>query len=202
MFLIHSQMIELDINAAVSRVKEVKILRGADMVANNMGEYGAVCLVVRRPGCMFCREQAFTLSVLAAMRKDLFEGVGFFAIVKETGVDDEGLSQFHDKYFSFPTYRDQSWTFYEALGNRKLGLSVLLNRATVSSIICETFQRFRQKEGDGSAKGDGLVQGGIIFFGNDGRPKYAYQEETGMGLRVRDIIAAITAIKKQHSSGR
>ena len=166
------------------------------MVANHMGQHGAICLVVRRPGCSFCREQALTLSVLAAMQKDCFEGLGLFAIVKETGVDDEGLLEFHDTYFSFPTYRDQSWTFYEALGNRKLGFNLLWHPSTVFSIMCETFQRLSEKETDGN-KGDGLVQGGIVFFGKDGRPQYAYQEETGACLRVRDILAAIVAITKR-----
>ncbi|GKZ00993.1 hypothetical protein MPSEU_001050800 [Mayamaea pseudoterrestris] len=115
----------------------------------------------------------------------------------ETGVDDDGLLEFNEKYFTFPIYRDQTWTFYEALGNRKIGLSLLWNPFSVFSIMCETYQRIREKKIDGNMKGDGIIQGGIIFFGRDGQPKAAYQEETGVDLRIRDIIATLNAIRKE-----
>lgn len=131
------------------------------------------------------------------MHPKVCEGFGLFAIVKETGVDDEGLVEFHDKYFPHTTYRDQSWTFYEALGNRKVGFRMIFNPFTLFSLLCETFQRLREKKIEGNVKGEGLVQGGIIFFGRDGRVKYAYQEETGVDLRVRDIVAAMEAIRRE-----
>jgi hypothetical protein len=43
--------------------------------------------------------------------------------------------------------------------------------------------------------GEALVQGGIIIFGKDGKPKYSYEEETGSEIPSDDIIAALNAVK-------
>jgi hypothetical protein len=194
------QMIELDISVSPSHVKGTNMVRGADMIEKHSGKYGSICLVVRRPGCFFCRQQALTLSVLAALYPDM-DGFRLFAVVKETGVDDHGLIEYYDKYFTFPTYCDKSWALYTALGNRRVGFNLLWNPSSVFSILCESAQSLRAKSVDDSAnKGEGLVQGGIVFIGSDGKPKYAYQEETAVQLRVGDILAAIDAIKQQSSS--
>ena len=39
--------------------------------------------------------------------------------------------------------------------------------------------------------GEGLTLGGIIVFGSDGEPKYAYPEITGSELVIDDILAAL-----------
>lgn len=43
-------MIQLEMNPTISRVTEVNVLRGEEMVADHLGSYGALGLVVRRPG--------------------------------------------------------------------------------------------------------------------------------------------------------
>jgi len=67
-----------------------------------------------------CREIGQTISLLAAEANSPLKDFGLFAVVKETGVDDAGLLEFYEKYYSYPTYRDADWSFYTALGNKKL----------------------------------------------------------------------------------
>lgn len=92
-------------------VTESDSLKSEDMIKRHLGGNGAVCFVVRRPGCQ-------ALTKLSAN----LDGFGMFGLIKETGVDDEGLAEFNQKSFPFPLYRDADRAFYEALGNRKLSL--------------------------------------------------------------------------------
>jgi len=139
-----------------------------------------------------------TLSVLAAQKKELFQGFGMFAIVKETGVDDEGLVDFHDKYFSYPLFCDKSYSFYQALGDRKVSVGILINPVSLITMACSAYQRITSKGISGNVgKGEGLVQGGIIIFDTKGKPKYAYEEDTGHDLPVKDILAAVSAVRRE-----
>jgi len=140
---------------------------------------------------------------------------GFFAIIKETGVDDAGIVEFQSTYFPHPIYVNPDYSFYHALGDRRLGLYSFFNNYNPRDLIClffDSIRRMIRKKGivgnmniggtaaAAAAGGDGIVQGGIIFFGpNDnnngsntgtgtGRPQYAYEEETGKELPIAEIV--------------
>ena len=128
------------------------------------------------------------------------EGFGIFGVVKETGVDDEGLVEFSTKYFGsqYPLYCDKSRAFYQALGDRKVGLSALFNPFSLIGLICDAYTRLTSKSISGNVtKGEGVVQGGIIVFDKNGKPACMYEEETGVDLRVADIVAALKAVRLQ-----
>lgn len=140
--------------------------------------------------------------MLAAQKAELFEGFGMFGIVKETGVDDEGLVDFYDTYFSYPLFCDKSYSFYQALGDRKVSVSILLNPVSLISMACSAYDRITSKKISGNVgKGEGLVQGGIIIFDAKGKPRYAYEEDTGHDLPVKDILAAINAVRREQAEG-
>lgn len=141
-----------------------------------------------------CREEGRSLQYLAARDDKPLNGFGLFGIIKETGVDDEGLFKFHSKYFSSPMYKDPERAFYNLVGSRKIGVKGLLKM--VWNLNAST-KRWKETDVDGNLKGEGLVQGGVVIFGKDGKQKYIYQEATGDDIPINDIVAAVNAVKEQ-----
>lgn len=139
--------------------------------------------------------EALSLTVFAAMYPEAVKGFRIFGVVKETGVDDEGLAEFYQKYFSYPLYRDNTYAFYQALGDRKVGMGAILNPISLFGILCDAFNRIRSKQISGNFKGEGIVQGGIIVFDKDGKPACVYEEETGVDLRVAELAAALETVR-------
>jgi hypothetical protein len=143
------------------------------------------------------------LSVLAALyERPFLSGFRIFGIVKETGVDDDGLHEFHDKYFGkFPMYCDKSYTFYQALGDSKSielpSLWILLK-----SVLGGVWQRIQSKGITWNTKGEGITKGGLIIFDKKGKPRYAYQETLGHDLPVADIVYALETIRKEEEGER
>jgi len=93
---------------------------------------------------------------------------------------------------------DENFDFYRAFGGRKItdGFSFwsLLNPIKIIKFFLGMrgmSKRMKSKNLEGNLVGEGLKQGGIIVFGSDGEPKYAYPEVTGEALETNDIVAAL-----------
>lgn len=145
-----------------------------------------------------CREEGLDLKNFASKDGSPLDGFNLFGLVKEVGVDDAGLSDFHSKYYPYDLYRDEELVFYnEFLGRRTLGLSsISLNPIKIFRGLRSVSKRIKSKSIDGNLTGEGIIKGGVILFDKNGEAKYAYQEETGTELPVDDIAAAATAIKE------
>lgn len=129
----------------------------------------------------------------------LEEDFGVFGIVKEIGVDDDGLLEFHSQYYNHPLYLDSTKQFYAALGNNKLGLPSW-NPLRLWRGMKEVGRRMKDKNIEGNFKGEGLKQGGIIIFDSAGKPRAVYKEITGSEIPVSDLMEAINAIKKSEEN--
>jgi len=119
--------------------------------------------------------------------------------VKEVGVDDPGLYDFYNDYFTYPLYKDESQTFYTALGTRKLAISTW-NPIKMFRGMRNMSKRLSKKNISGNYKGEGIVQGGIIIFDAAGKARFAYREETGSEVPVEDIIAVVKELRKEGKS--
>lgn len=126
------------------------------------------------------------------------DGFGLFGVVKETGVDDEGLAIFGSEYFPHPLYRDEGLTFYEAMGSRNLGLNSLnsWNPFEIYRGYKDMSNRLEKKGIEGNMVGEGIIQGGLIIFGKDGVARYAYEEKTGHEIPVEDVMSALDAVRE------
>lgn len=119
-----------------------------------------------------------------------------FGVIKETGVDDVGLLEFGNKFFTETLYRDTGLLFYRALGDRKLSITGMLwgmiwNRTEYKALM----KRMKDKDIEGNLKGEGIKQGGVIIFDKTGEPKFAYLEETGKDIVVADLVSAVQAVR-------
>lgn len=141
-----------------------------------------------------CREEGRSLSYLAAREDKPLDGFGIFGVVKETGVDDEGLHAFQNRFFKFPLFRDDALSFYTLVGKRSMGVrnfaGLIWNGRSMN-------KRMTEKGIDGNLVGEGLKQGGVVVFDNKGKQQYIYQEITGNDIPINDIVAAVNAVKSQ-----
>lgn len=124
------------------------VFTGEEVLRENSGAMGSLCFVVRRPGWPLVRGDARIL--LSKIAKGTNEedtspqllGFKLLAIVKETGVDDEGLREFRNDYFPYPTYKDQERVFYTALGSGKISFG--FNPLGIIKMIQDSFKRIKE----------------------------------------------------------
>ena len=147
----------------------------------------SLVFLVRRPGCAACREHGQQLTELAMEDKS----VPFWAIVKETGIEEQGILTFFSDFFHYPIYKDEKWKTYKAMGDRKLTPFQLVKQFLGSK------SRWAKKGIPNRFKGgDVWVQGGILLF-KRGKLRYAYEEEFGKELVIADIRAAIKSLQEE-----
>jgi AhpC/TSA antioxidant enzyme len=165
----------------------------------------SLCFVVRRPGCILCREHGQQLSELAAEWRERYKNVTatkntlpprLWGTVKEVHVDDEGLLEFHREYFTFPLYHDVEQTLYNvALGRRTILSLPTWNPWRLYRGFADLRQRLASKpQLAGNLKGEGMIQGGFLLFDAQGHLRYALLEEIGNPLNLDDIRAAMDTI--------
>jgi AhpC/TSA antioxidant enzyme len=163
----------------------------------------SLCFVVRRPGCILCREHGQQLSELAAEWRERYNATTntlppprLWGTVKEVHVDDEGLLEFQREYFTFPLYQDVEQTLYNvALGRRTILSLSTWNPWRLYRGFADLRQRLASKpQLTGNLKGEGLIQGGFLLFDAQGQLRYALLEEIGNPLNLDDIRAAMDTI--------
>ena len=118
------------------------------------------------------------------------KGFHLRSIVKETGIDDEGLKEFQTEYFPYPTYKDTKLTFYNALGSGKLSLG--FNPFAMISFMMDSMKRIKELGVKNyNTKGEGFLQGGWILFDREGIPQAAFQENAKKRVPIEDILKEV-----------
>jgi len=214
-WLTKSKLIPIDFQPKIGDLiieEKDMMLRGNEVVKRHTGKHGSIAFIVRRPGWVLCREHGQQLTNLKNKKSaaetnnnnnndnKFLDGFELFGIVKETGVDDAGLTDFHENHYPYPTYRDENLDFYNAFGENKkitdsMSWSMLLNPFKLYGGMKEVGARMKKKGIEGNMVGEGLKTGGIIIFDNAGQPKYSYPEITGYELNEDDLLAAVQSVR-------
>ena len=121
-------------------VEETDVFTGREVLTTNPGSVGTLVFVVRRSGWPLVRGDARILQ--SKVDAEEFKSFNLRAIVKETGVDDEGLNEFATEYFPYPTYKDQALTFYNSLGSGELSLG--FNPVAMIKFILDSLKRTKE----------------------------------------------------------
>jgi len=109
------------------------------------------------------------------------------SIVKETGIDDEGLKEFITEYFPYVCYKDQDRVFYKNLGSGTMSLG--FNPMNMIKLIMNSKKMMKDfNVSSWNTKGEGLLQGGWILFDTDGIPRAAFQEDAKKRIPIDKII--------------
>ena len=153
-----------------------------------------IVFAVRRPGCVLCREHGKQLSNLSSTQ------IAVLGVVKEIGVDDAGLQEFHRNYFnSWPIYLDEEMQLYKAMGNRSI-----LKVKTLFQMITgmrKLSRRMSQKGIGGNMVGEGTIQGGILIFDAKGDLVHVQPETIMNEINMIEIAQVLETIVGEEDPG-
>lgn len=143
-----------------------------------------IVFAVRRPGCVLCREHGKQLSNLSSSK------IAVLGVVKEIGVDDAGLNEFHKDYFnSWPIFLDEELHLYKAMGNRSI-----FKVKTLFKLIAgmrKLGRRMSQKGIGGNMVGEGTIQGGILIFDAKGNLVHVLLENITNEINMVEIAQVL-----------
>lgn len=154
-----------------------------------------VLYLIRRPGCVLCREEAQELQKNKPKLDAL--GVKLVGIVKEW--DEAEIKDFQTKFWSSSDlYFDEKKELFSALSNgeiRKLSMADMLNPFGAA---WKNVRRARKVVTDHNLKGEGLIPGGLMVLrSGTGGVVYAHQEQTfGDHAPMSEVLAAAKTAAK------
>ena len=134
----------------------------------------SVCFVIRKPGCIICKEQGQILSNMISSFSN--NKVTAWAVIKEINVDNDRLLEMYQKHFNYPFFLDSKKKMYKALGNRKPNFFKVLLRMKQS---LKRIKSQKHIEGTIFSPGEGITLGGILIFDEEGQIRYAFHEKSG-----------------------
>ncbi|ESO09853.1 hypothetical protein HELRODRAFT_73106 [Helobdella robusta] len=137
---------------------------------------GAVIMVVRRPGCILCREEAAELTKLKQKFND--KNFSLFAVVHEL----MGVEEFRN-FFDGEVFLDPERKFYGPK-ERWMSLAGLLRPSVWLSLI-----RAKRKHVSGNTEGEGRLLGGLFVIGPGDKGILLEHRESEFGNHVdRELL--------------
>ncbi|KAL6780906.1 SELU1 [Auxenochlorella protothecoides x Auxenochlorella symbiontica] len=145
-------------------------------------------IVMRRPGCILCREQ--TLAVWAEREK--FEKLGVKLILTVHEWKQREIDAFAPEYWGGAVFYDPERTFYAAVHG---GSVKIASRLSLLNPFSTGFKNGRAayKRGvvkDSNFTGNGTVLGGVLVFKAGGELVYSHAEsDFGVHPPMEDLVA-------------
>ncbi|KAF9972412.1 hypothetical protein BGZ73_004454 [Actinomortierella ambigua] len=148
-----------------------------------------IVIVIRRPGCQFCREEATALN----SHRDIFEktmGMRMVCIVREK----LGADLFQSEAWKGEVFFDPEAAFYKAMGGHNK-LRVAHWETLVRPSFWKHFMRNKRSGISGNFIGDGSVLGGLLIVNNNGTIVYEHEEKVwGDIAPVENVLQAASKL--------
>ncbi|CAG8561402.1 7202_t:CDS:2 [Ambispora gerdemannii] len=194
------------INTPYSAIKDIELYdfaRDKKVTANSLWkDSAALILVVRRPGCAICRNEALKLAShrelitekMASIHGHL-SGIKMIAIVQEQ-IDTE-VQDFNDGFWKGDVFIDEEKRFYRALGGGELKWSGTTN--FLRSSVWKKYLNGRKIVG-GNFKGQGRILGGsyIVYPGSRGIAFEHREKFFGNFPAIDELITKCKAISSNN----
>ncbi|KAL7748813.1 hypothetical protein RI367_005726 [Sorochytrium milnesiophthora] len=181
------------VKVSLQRLQNVKLTPVKDAAGEIMSQtlwqdQPALVVLLRRPGCLFCRNEAVELRKRAEeINKN--GNIRMVAIVNQK----LGAEDFADNFWQGETYFDHDLGLFKALGDgevRRASLWELLRPSVLARIV-----KGKMSGPQGNLEGDGTMLGGLLVVRKgDAGVEYAYLEQTfGDIAPVEDVVKACQA---------
>lgn len=167
----------------------LKNASGSVITASQIWAGQPTCLyLVRRPGCVLCREEAETLQKNKAKFDAL--GVKLVAVVKEW--DQAEIDDFTKKFWPSDLFFDEQKQLFGALSNGQIHKLSLVDLVNPFSAAWKNVRRAKKTVTDHNMKGEGLIPGGLMVIkAGSGGVVYSHQEKTfGDHAPINEVLAA------------
>ncbi|CAG9460198.1 unnamed protein product [Pedinophyceae sp. YPF-701] len=173
-----------------SRLKDLngEVIPGEEVAASDIyKDAPTVVVVIRRPGCVACRDTAQKLWARKSDFDDL--GVQMVAVVHQ-GFPGE-IKRFKAGYWPGSVFLDSEKKFYETVGEGKVRVGSLRWLLNPFSRAWRNIRAAIRGGVSGNFAGDGTTLGGLLVLAAGGGIEYAFQEtDFGDAAPVEDVLAA------------
>ncbi|KNE60458.1 hypothetical protein AMAG_05845 [Allomyces macrogynus ATCC 38327] len=150
-------------------------------------------VLIRRPGCLLCREEAFNLANQRDhLQKEL--GIRMVAVVNQSF----GAQDFADNYWKGTCFFDKELGFFKAMGDGQIRKGSLLQLMKPS--VLANMARARKTKLDSNLDGDGTILGGLLIVGpGDKGIVYEYPEtEFGDHAPMETVLETCKSLAQQY----
>ncbi|GFH13837.1 R53.5-related protein [Haematococcus lacustris] len=159
----------------------------------------ALVLVLRRPGCVLCRDEAKRLWQLHEKAEAL--GISMNCVVHEWR--EREIEAFAPAYWPGPLYHDVDKAFYKALGGGQVVKGSSLSLLNPFSSTWARIRKAQQQVSEHNLVGEGLIMGGLMVIGK-GEAGVLYSHlETDLGVHAdhAEVLQAMQAAAKTAGTG-
>ncbi|KAG9299387.1 hypothetical protein G9A89_014036 [Geosiphon pyriformis] len=147
-------------------------------------------LVVRRPGCWICRNEALKLSSHRDLITDKL-GIKMIAVIQEN-IEHEA-EEFNNLFWKSEIYWDMEKMFYRALGDGEIRWSSNTNLLRPS--VLRKFIKSRKFQVGGNFKGQGRILGGLYII-SEGSKGIAFEHREKIFGDSPDLDQVLTLCKE------